>query len=140
MGIWEIAILLAALGVLLLLMSRRAGRGRPAPPPGMVTVTLPAALQDRIRDLCARDQRIRAVKELREATGLTLLEAKRATDAIAAGRHLPTPPADRRPPADLADRARALLAAGQEPQAVDLVTAETGMTPTEATTFVRSLG
>lgn len=140
MGVAELVILLLVVAVLLLVASRVAARGstRPAAVP-LSTVAVPAELQARIRDLCQRDQRIGAIKELRAATGLGLLDAKNATDAIAAGRPLPTPPADRRPPADLATRARDLLAAGQEVQAVHLVTTETGMSLPDAETFVRSL-
>ncbi len=58
--------------------------------------------------LAAQDQRIQAVKMLREATGLSLLDAKNAVDAIAAGSVLPTPG---KPRADLAYRARSLAGA-----------------------------
>lgn len=43
------------------------------------------------------------------------------------------------PPTDLADRARTLVAAGRHDEAVRLVTGETGMSPPEATAFLRAL-
>lgn len=131
MGVAEILIVLAVLVVLLLVFGGR--RTRPAPTP--VAVALPAELQARVRDLYGRDQRIRAIKELREATSLSLRDAKRTADALAAGRTYPVP----RPPLDLATRARALLDAGRHTDAVTLVTTETGLTPTQAESFLRSL-
>lgn len=149
LGVPELLILVAVVVVLLLAVRLlgRAGRaardrtggtpraGRAAPRP--LTVAIPAELQSRLRALAAADQRIQAIKLLREETGLGLLEAKHAVDAIAAGTVLPTPgPAPR---ADLAYRARSLVSEGREADAVRLVATETGMSAPEATTFVRAL-
>ena len=105
-----------------------------------VRVPVPADLQSRVRALCVQFQQIQAVKELREALGLSLLDAKNVTDAIAAGNTLPTPEAAAgRPRRDLAPRIRELLAAGRQTEAVRLVAAETGMTAPEADAFIRAL-
>jgi large subunit ribosomal protein L7/L12 len=130
----ELLILLAVLLVLLLavgVLGRASSSRRPAPP---VTVTVPAELQSRLRAMAAADQRISAIKLLRKSTGLSLLDAKNAVDAIAAGAVLPAALQ-----ADLASRARSLVGAGREDEAVRLVAAETGMSVHEATTFVRAL-
>lgn len=139
-GPTELLVLLVVLmGVLLAVRMRArpkdAARKRPA---GQALSTpVPAELQSRIRTLAAADQRIQAIKLLREATGLSLLDAKNAVDAIAAGTALPTPgPAPR---ADLAYRARSLVSAGREDEAVRLVATETGMSAPEAAAFVRAL-
>ena len=59
---------------------------------------------------------------------------------MADGRAVPVPP---RPVAeerrDLADRARALAAAGRRDEAIGLVAYETGMSAPEADAFVRAL-
>jgi large subunit ribosomal protein L7/L12 len=143
LGPTELLVLLAILAVMVV-MVRVAGRekkpDRPKPA-RVVSTAVPAELQSRIRTLAAADQRIQAIKLLREATGLGLLDAKNAVDAIAAGRALPTPDAPRatasRP--DLADRARSLANAGRQDEAVRLVATETGMSAPEAETFVRAL-
>ena len=136
----ELLVLLVIL-VVIVVMVRVAGRektpkDRPAPGRALST-PVPAELQSRIRTLAAADQRIQAIKLLREATGLGLLDAKNAVDAIAGGRALPTPEAP--PRADLAYRARSLVSAGRGDEAVRLVAAETGMSAPEADAFVRSL-
>ena len=128
LGPTELLILLAV-AVVLLLAVRTLGRsdarsGRPRSGTRVVSA------------LAAADQRIQAIKELREASGLSRLDAKNAVDAIAAGAVLPTPERAR---ADLAYRARSLLSAGREDEAVRLVATETGMSAPEAAAFVRAL-
>jgi ribosomal protein L7/L12 len=115
-----------------------SGKARTASAARALSTPVPAELQSRIRTLAAADQRIQAIKLLREATGLSLLDAKNAVDAIAAGNVLPAPERERER-ADLAYRARSLLGAGREDEAVRLVATETGMSAPEAATFVRAL-
>lgn len=138
LGPTELLILAAVLVVIVVLMrvlSRAGGGARSggAPEPTGPGTPIPAELQSRIRTLAAQGQRIQAIKMLREATGLSLLDAKNAVDAIAAGNALPTA----RP--DLAYRARSLAAAGRADEAVRLVATETGMSAPEATVFIRAL-
>jgi hypothetical protein len=115
--------------------SRRAG-GRPTPV--APTITLPAELQSHLRALSVQGQKIQAIKQLREATGLSLLDAKNTVDTIAAGGSVPTPGREA-PRSDLAYRARVLAAEGRRDEAVRVVAAETGMSGPEATAFVRAL-
>lgn len=139
-GAPELLILLAVLVVLVgvVVAVGLLARGRtPAPPRPLPEVPLPVELQSRLRTLSAQGQKIQAIKELREATGLSLLDAKNTVDAIAAGGTRPVPAAP--PRADLAYRARSLAAAGRQDEAVRLVGAETGMSAPEATAFLRSL-
>jgi Ribosomal protein L7/L12 C-terminal domain len=155
LGAPELLILLVILAVIVVMVrvSGREKKPRDKPSPGRALSTpVPAELQSQIRTLAAADQRIQAIKLLREATGLGLLDAKNAVDAIAAGRALPTPDAPPRaelpradlpradlPRADLAYRARSLVSAGRGDEAVRLVATETGMSAPEADAFVRSL-
>lgn len=132
LGSTELLVLLAILAVILV-MVRMSGRADKPPSGRAFSTPVPAELQSRIRTLAAADQRIQAIKLLRQATGLGLLDAKNAVDAIAAGRVLPVSAAP------LADRARSLVSAGREDEAVRLVATETGMSAPEAETFVRSL-
>ncbi len=140
MGVAELVIVLAVLAVLLALIARTRSGSRPPRPVVLPSVPLPAELQSHLRAMTGQGQRIQAVRTLREATGLSLLDAKNVVDAIAAGRSLPTPAGDPGGPrADLAYRARTLAAAGREDEAVRVVAAETGMSAPEATAFVRAL-
>lgn len=144
-GVPELGILLLLVVVVVVLVGVTRSRGGPRPPvppsPRVLSTPIPAELQSRVRELAAQDQRIRAIKELRQATGLGLKEAKDVADAIAAGGVLPVPGGPGRPAArpDLAYRARTLAGAGQEGEAVRLVVAETGMSAPEASAFVRAL-
>lgn len=137
-GPTELLILLLLLGIALIVAGRVAAsrRGAARPVPAGSAVALPAELQSHLRALAVQGREIQAVKQLREATGLGLLDAKRTVDTLAAGGTLPTPSAPR---ADLAHRARTLAAAGREDEAVRVVATETGMSHPEATAFVRSL-
>jgi di/tricarboxylate transporter len=146
-GVGEIVVLVLVVLVLLVVVrvARRPGRDGPPRP---VTTPVSAQLQARVRELTGAGQRIQAVKELREATGLSLLDAKNAVDAIAAGTSLPVAPPARSasagsasgdPRGDLAYRARSLAGAGREADAVRLVADETGMSAPEAEAFVRAL-
>lgn len=142
LGPTELLILLVILAVIVVLVrvSGREKKPKDKPSPERALSTpVPAELQSRIRELAAADQRIQAIKLLRQATGLGLLDAKNAVDAIAAGRALPTPGGPRAPRPDLADRARSLAGAGRRDEAVRLVAAETGMSAPEADAFVRAL-
>lgn len=152
LGLPELAILLVVLLVVLVVvrLSRvrrdEGGRARPprlprTPSPQALSTPVPATLQTRVRELAAGGKLIQGIKELRQATGLGLREAKEVAEAIAAGNALPVPGAPRpeQGSRDLAYRARTLAAGGQEAAAVRLVAGETGMSAPEATAFVRSL-
>lgn len=110
-GVPELAILLLLVVIVVVLVGVTRSRGGPRPPappsPRVLSTPIPAELQSRVRELAAQDQRIRAIKELRQATGLGLKEAKDIADAIAAGGVLPVPGGPGRPAArpDLAYRA-----------------------------------
>lgn len=144
-GPTELLIILVVLGVLLALAGRVAAARRTAavrPPPLRPTIALPAELQSHLRTMAAQGKKIQAIKQLRESTGLSLVDAKNAVDTIAAGSSLPTPggaPGGTPPRPDLAYRARVLAAEGREDEAVRVVAAETGMSGPEATAFVRAL-
>lgn len=95
-----------------------------------------------IRFLVTTKKVVYAVKVVRDRTGLDLKPAKDIVDEIRTGRFVPPvtdTPVLRRPGASLADRARALKAAGDQHQAAALVVTETGMTEAEAGLFVGAL-
>jgi hypothetical protein len=103
----------------------------PVPPPFLA----------RIHQLLAQRKTILAIKELRQASGLGLKDAKDLVEAIERG-HIPPAPAGFAPErmkSDLADRVRRLRDSGREMDAVQLVCDETGMRIVDAQTFVRSL-
>jgi ribosomal protein L7/L12 len=102
-----------------------------------------------VMSLLGRNKKIQAVKEIMNATGLRLPDAKALVEAMQRGHRPPAvvirgdavdiTPAPRQRPADLADRVRALRDQGREIEAIKLVRAETGMGLAEAETFVRTL-
>ncbi|WP_345359726.1 hypothetical protein [Actinoallomurus liliacearum] len=130
-------VILAGVGIGLLARSRT---GPQAPVP-LVPTAVPAELQDRVQALLAEDRPVQAVKEVRQATGLRLVDAKRLVDTLRDGRlpepgpHLPSQGSE-----SLADRARRMRDGGDLSGAVALVQAETGMTRQDADRFVTSLG
>lgn len=137
LGVPELVILVVFLLVLVSVVRHlwpavRTPAARPVP-----NVPLAPDLQSRLRMLAAQGQKIQAIKELREATGLSLLDANNTVESIAAGDARPVPGAPSR--SDLAYRARTLAAAGRQDEAVRLVVTETGMGAREATVFVRAL-
>lgn len=88
------------------------------------------------RALVERGKPIQAIKLIREHTGMGLAEAKKITDALEEGRQVPVAPT---PGASLADRVRELRGRDRVPDAVRLVSTETGMTEAESALFVESL-
>jgi len=117
-----------ALGVALALVVFvlvRAVRGRPAPPP---TTPVTADLNSRLRTLLAAGKKIHAIKELREHTRMSLVDAKKYVDAL---EYTNEPPVRAMPPvedvsAETLARARALVASGKVIHAVQAVREETG--------------
>ncbi|HEY0474773.1 MAG TPA: hypothetical protein VGD34_24045 [Kribbella sp.] len=97
---------------------------------------------DQIRFLLTTRKSVFAVKYVMDRTGLDLKHAKDLVDDIRLGRYVP-PVTDTRivrmPGTNLAERTRALKAAGELHQATALVVSETGMTETEAGLFVGAL-
>jgi hypothetical protein len=104
--------------------------------------------------LLGRSQKINAIRQLMQATGLGLADAKRLAEAIQTG-HRPPPSVIRGEAtdvsagaagsvrhgggSDLAERAKSLRELGREADAVRLVCDDTGMGVTEAQRFVRAL-
>lgn len=81
-------------------MAFAVGKGVRGWPVTAQATAVPADLQLRVRMLLDRDRPIQAIKEVREATGLRLKEAKGVVDALGSGRcrhHWPgsAPPAIR---------------------------------------------
>ncbi|GAA5051901.1 hypothetical protein HNP84_006360 [Thermocatellispora tengchongensis] len=141
----EVLYILLAAGAILVLAAVVMVRARAGAAP-LERPPVGADLTERVRWLCERGRQIHAIKLVREEIpGIGLKEAKDAVDAIAAGRPSPLPPRIGRPvlrPAatgDLAERVRALKAAGRTEQAVFLVRGETGMNEGEASAFVAAV-
>jgi large subunit ribosomal protein L7/L12 len=103
--------------------------------PGPERAELDRAGYEEVLGLIRADQKIAAVKRVRELTGMGLVEAKDRADAIDEGRWAPT----RAPDRSLADRVRELLARDSAADAVRMVAEETGMTQDEAARFVGTL-
>ena len=94
---------------------------------------------DQIRFLLTTRKNVLAVKYVMDRTGVELKQAKELVDDVRFGRYVPPvtdTPVVRMPGANLAERTRALKAAGELHQATALVVSETGMTETEAGLFV----
>ncbi|WBQ06470.1 hypothetical protein [Kribbella sp. CA-293567] len=97
---------------------------------------------DQIRFLLTTKKKVVAVKYVRDRTGIHLKHAKDLVDDIQLGRYVPPvtdTPVLRVPGNNLAERTRALKAAGDLHQATALVVSETGMTELEAGLFVGAL-
>lgn len=95
-------------------------------------------LDTRLRELVADDKKIKAIKELREQTGMGLREAKEYVDALEATGEPPAPPRYEVSEATMA-RARELAAAGKVVHAVKAVREETGWDLKRAKDFVDGL-
>jgi hypothetical protein len=97
---------------------------------------------DQVRFLITTKKAVRAVKLIRDRTGLDLKHAKGLVDDIRLGRYVAPvtdTPLVRFPGTNLAERTRALKAQGELHQATALVVSETGMTEAEAGLFVGAL-
>ncbi|MFF0340279.1 hypothetical protein [Kribbella sp. NPDC004875] len=97
---------------------------------------------DQVRFLITTKKSVHAVKLIHDRTGLALKQAKELVEDIRLGRYVPPTtgtPLVRRPGTNLAERTRALKAAGELHQATALVVSETGMTDEEAGLFVGAL-
>ncbi|TDO49239.1 hypothetical protein EV643_106208 [Kribbella sp. VKM Ac-2527] len=97
---------------------------------------------DQVRFLLTTRKTVFAVKYLIDRTGTELKHAKEIVDEIRLGRYVPPvkdTPLVRLPGTNLAERTRALKAAGELHQATALVVSETGMTELEAGLFVGAL-
>lgn len=97
---------------------------------------------DQVRFLLTTKKMVYAAKLVMDRTGLDLRLAKELVDEIRLGRYVPpvsATPVVRLPGANLAERTRALKAAGELHQATALVVSETGMTEAEAGLFVGAL-
>lgn len=114
-----VGVVAAVLAVLLGLRSRP----RPVTPPS-------AELVERLRTLVARDRRLQAIKELRRATNLSLLDAKNYVDGLPpTGPVPPLPPQAGSPDAlgtETVTRAREHIAAGRFVHAVKVIREDTG--------------
>ena len=97
---------------------------------------------DQIRFLLTTRKNVLAVKYVMDRTSVELKQAKELVDDVRLGRYVPPvtdTPVVRMPGANLAERTRALKAAGELHQATALVVSETGMTELEAGLFVGAL-
>jgi len=97
---------------------------------------------DQIRFLLTTKKTVFAVKYVMERAGIELKHARDLVEDIRLGRYVPPvgdTPIVRLPGANLAERTRALKAAGELHQATALVVSETGMTELEAGLFVGAL-
>jgi ribosomal protein L7/L12 len=115
-----------ALGLLVvveLVRRRRAARSRkPVTPPSPEVV-------ERLRALIAEDERIQAIRVLRQQTGIGLVEAKDYVDRLPPSG--PVPPWDPAPEGpepspETVQRARELIAAGKYVSAVKAIRDDTG--------------
>lgn len=97
---------------------------------------VPAQAQAVALELVRQGKLIQAVKEVRQATGLSLKEAKDFCEALRDGRVPPQPVVGG---GMLSDRVRAFRDAGDHASAVAMVRAETGMSQSEAVRFVNAL-
>ncbi|MFC4590254.1 ribosomal protein L7/L12 [Sphaerisporangium corydalis] len=141
-------IFLIVAGVVAGVVLRGALKGASAP--AVPAVSTPEALHQTVTWLVREGQKIQAIKEIRQFTGLDLRSSKEIVDGVALGRDLWSHPAMFRfrplpqelAPADatdLATRVRGLKAAGQTERAIFLVRGETGMDQHAAESFVQSL-
>lgn len=140
-GVTFLLVLLFALPVSVRLLLKGSGKA-PPPPPQTALKPVPPEAADAARALIARGRRIHAIKEIRQASGYGLQEAKDIADAIHAG--LPVPESPQRgpregPAAELAGRVRELRDGERIDEAVRLVAERTGMTEHEAARFVAAL-
>jgi hypothetical protein len=97
---------------------------------------------DQIRFLLTTKKTVFAVKYVMDRTGIQLKHAKDIVEDIRLGRYVPPvtdTPVLRVPGNNLAERTRALKAAGELHQATAMVVSETGMTELEAGLFVGAL-
>lgn len=97
---------------------------------------------DQIRFLLTTRKMVNAAKYVMDRTGVELKHAKELVDDVRLGRYVPPvteTPLVRLPGTNLAERTRALKAAGELHQATALVVSETGMTEAEAGLFVGAL-
>lgn len=150
-GLWLMYFLgaMALFSILPAFTGRRDG-DRPGTVPTPRAV--PTDVEAKARELVARDQKIHAIKIVREATGMGLKEAKDWVEALphrlpgAANRPATTtsPVADPRlqmdvVPPDVEADARALVAAGQTLSAIKLVREASGLGLKEAKDWVDAL-
>jgi ribosomal protein L7/L12 len=119
-----IAVLIA-----LLIFRRRPARTTPPRPEARPS----GDLTERLRTLVAQGRRIQAIKELRERTRMSLLDARNYVEHLPPTGPVPPPVP---PPAELsprtAARARVQLAAGRYVYAVKVVREDTGWSLTQA--------
>ena len=97
---------------------------------------------DQVRFLITSKLLVHATKLVLDRTGLDIKKSRQLVDEIRYGTYVPPvakTPLMRRPGTNLAERTRALKAAGELHQATALVVSETGMTEVEAGLFVGAL-
>lgn len=146
MDIWFwLVVLVGAALIAFIVVGARRSRSRVDP----TQVTIDPALAGRIRTLTAKGDKLKAVKELREATGLGLGDAVRIVEKMAESgkQRAGQKPADDRGGdrvlaaigPDHIDELRALVGSGQQIQAIKIVRELTGMGLKEAKEFVDAL-
>ena len=99
-------------------------RPRQVPPPSVTAI--PGDLTGRLQELVAADRKIQAIKELREHTGMSLLDAKNYVERMPPSGPVPPPEPPRGLSAVTQMRVRELVTAGRYVQAVKVIRDETG--------------
>jgi hypothetical protein len=151
MWLWITILVLAVLFVILVMVLSKSSRSTAAKIETLHNVPIEPSALAAIYASIGSDKRILAIKQVREATGLGLAEAKELTAAIAAGHKPPAPglpmaearPADAisvgKSTPDLSQRVRVLRNEGRMADAIRLVGDETGMDAMDAERFIQSL-
>ena len=139
---WIVVVVVAAFAAWLI-VSRTASAARSRVDPTQLTID--PALATRVRDLYAAGDKVKAVKALREATGLGLADAVRIADKLGATA-APKQPAGSSVTTDLpsiskADerQVRSLVETGQTLEALRLIRRLTGMDLRQAKAYIEKL-
>ena len=95
-------------------------------------------VEQQIRELTARGEKIEAIKLLREATGVGLAEAKAAIDALEAGKALPALATKPAVPSELPADVRATAEGGDRVLAIKMLRERTGLGLAEAKEWIEA--
>lgn len=136
-SLWIVAVMFAApLVLVLMLVLVAAPAGMAMAKSSRVPRPVTPQTWDEAKALSDKGELIKAIKTVRQHTGMSLKEAKDCVEAIKDGR-MPRPPASQGVP--LSDRVRAFRDFGDRDSALALVQAETGMSREEAGRFIDAL-
>ena len=144
MGLVEI-VFLVVVSLILLVVVRGVNRSSRSTRLGISPVprTVDAVTIQRVSELVTANEKVKAIKIFREATGATLKEAKDAVDAWDPRRHMGQPAAAATPQASAADElsigARAVRSTSGDIHAIKYVREQTGWGLVEAKAYVDRL-